>query len=229
MPHVAGGKFPASTIRSSAFAVAPGASVTSSRGGVGFSFAERPIWPPDDPAAVDPSLAPGGLWAESIEDAAGVGGLSLSSAGRRGDERVGPTPPVRIATLGHGDGVDDLDGFDHASRRAAHTHVAVSPTRAAPTGRTPPDVIQRIVRESFGHLQLCYEAGLRRHPRLAGRIAVKFIIDRQGAVAMATDAGSDLLDADVVACVVRAFDALTFPASMDSATTVVYPVVFTPG
>jgi hypothetical protein len=49
MPHVAGGKFPASAIRSSAFAVAPGARVTSSRGGVGFSLAERPIWPPDAP------------------------------------------------------------------------------------------------------------------------------------------------------------------------------------
>jgi len=85
-----------------------------------------------------------------------------------------------------------------------------------------------VVRESFGRLDLCYETGLRRRPGLAGRVVVKFVISRSGAVALASDAGSDLGDADVVGCVVRAFDSMTFPESIDSSVTVVYPLVFTP-
>jgi hypothetical protein len=185
-----------------------------------------PAWLPDRVAGPGAATMPASIWAESISDAAGS--LGLSSTGSGSDERVPAAHHEAIATVGRGAGIEDLDAFDHASSRVARAHVAraVAPPRT--DGRTPPDLIQRIVRESFGHLDVCYEAGLRRQPGLTGRVAVKFVIDRRGAVALATDAGSDLPDADVIACVVRAFDSLVFPESKDSAVTVVYPIVFTP-
>jgi hypothetical protein len=57
---------------------------------------------------------------------------------------------------------------------------------------------------------------------------VRFVIDRSGAVTQAVDGGSDLPNADVVACVVRAFTTLSFPQPPDGLVTVVYPIVFTP-
>jgi hypothetical protein len=90
-------------------------------------------------------------------------------------------------------------------------------------------VIQRIVRQNFGRFRLCYENGLRRNPGLAGRVAVRFVIDRSGSVATTTDAGSDLSDSSVVACIVRAFGNLSFPQPDGGVVTVVYPIQFNAG
>jgi hypothetical protein len=96
-------------------------------------------------------------------------------------------------------------------------------------GRLPPEVIQRIVRQNFGRFRLCYENGMRSNPNLQGRVAVKFVIDRSGAVSMTADGGSDLPDQSVVQCVVRGFGDLSFPQPEGGAVTVVYPIIFNPG
>jgi hypothetical protein len=96
-------------------------------------------------------------------------------------------------------------------------------------GRLPPEVIQRVVRQNFGRFRLCYENGLKGNPALAGRVAVKFVIDRSGAVATTADGGSQLPDASVVQCVVRSFGNLSFPQPDNGLVTVVYPLVFSPG
>ena len=94
------------------------------------------------------------------------------------------------------------------------------------SGRLPPEAVQRVVRANAGRYRACYEAGLARNPSLEGRVAVKFVIDRSGAVAVAQDGGSDLPDASVVACVVRAVLGLSFPTPEGGVVTVTYPLVF---
>jgi hypothetical protein len=95
-------------------------------------------------------------------------------------------------------------------------------------GRIPADVIQRIVRQNQGRFRACYLSGLIRNPSLEGRVAVRFVIDRSGAVSVATDAGSDLPDAQVAACVVRSFYTLSFPEPQGGTVTVTYPISFRP-
>ena len=51
----------------------------------------------------------------------------------------------------------------------------------------------------------CYEDGLAKNPSLAGRVAVKFMIARDGSVSTAEDSGSTLPDSSVTSCIVRAF------------------------
>jgi hypothetical protein len=83
-----------------------------------------------------------------------------------------------------------------------------------------------VVRAAFGDFKRCYEAGLRRHPRLRGVVRVRFTVSRDGAVSEAVDAdlegpdplafgpGPDAIpvaDAAVRACVVGAFKRLSFP------------------
>ena len=97
------------------------------------------------------------------------------------------------------------------------------------SGRLPPEVIQRIVRQNFGRFRLCYENGLRGSPSLQGRVAVRFVIGRDGAVSNVANGGSDLPDASVVSCVVRAFYGLSFPQPENGIVTVTYPIMFTPG
>jgi hypothetical protein len=96
------------------------------------------------------------------------------------------------------------------------------------SGRLPPEVIQRIVRNNFGRMRACYENGLRRDPNLAGRVSVRFVIGPDGSVTSASDGGSAIGDAAVVACTVRAFQSLSFPQPEGGIVTVVYPIIFSP-
>lgn len=97
------------------------------------------------------------------------------------------------------------------------------------TGRLPPEVIQRIVRQNFGRFRLCYENGLRNNPNLQGRVGVRFVIGRDGAVTNVSNGGSDMPDGGVVRCVVRAFNGLSFPQPEAGIVSVVYPIMFSPG
>ena len=68
------------------------------------------------------------------------------------------------------------------------------------SGRLPPEVIQRIVRQNFGRFRLCYENGLKTSPTLAGMVTVAFVIGRDGKVSSVADNKSDLPDAATVDC-----------------------------
>ena len=96
------------------------------------------------------------------------------------------------------------------------------------SGRLPPEVISRIVRQNFGRLRLCYEAGLRNNPNLQGRIAVRFVIGRDGAMSTVSNGGSDLPDAGVIRCAFRALYGLSFPQPDSGIVTVSLPFYFRP-
>lgn len=96
-------------------------------------------------------------------------------------------------------------------------------------GALPKEEIQQVVvRQGFGRFRLCYEDGLRRNPRLQGRVAVYFVIEADGSVTRQEDRGNDLPDRDVVACVVNGVGSLHFPPPQGGFVTVVYPIIFKP-
>jgi hypothetical protein len=96
------------------------------------------------------------------------------------------------------------------------------------SGRLPPEVIRRIVQRHLPTIRLCYENGLRKNPDLAGKVVVKFVIGRDGAVSVASGAGSDMPEPAVVSCVVKTVQRMRFPEPQGGIVTVVYPFVFTP-
>lgn len=98
-----------------------------------------------------------------------------------------------------------------------------------PAGRLPPAVIQKVVRTNFGAFRACYEAGLARNPKLAGRVNIRFVIGLDGKVASVGNAGSTLPDVEATHCVVQSFAGLRFPMPDGGIVTVVYPISFAPG
>lgn len=104
---------------------------------------------------------------------------------------------------------------------------ARSATRVA--GRLPPPLIQAVVRAHFGDFRACYEAGLKRHAELTGRVSVRFVIGRDGSVSSVTDGGSSMPDDEVRVCVLKAFYVLRFPQPDGGIVTVVYPIQLAPG
>lgn len=98
-----------------------------------------------------------------------------------------------------------------------------------PAGRLPPEQIQSTVRGQYGIFRKCYEAGLARNPNLEGRVIVRFVIDREGAVSLSNLKESTLPDEQATKCIVDGFRALTFPRPDGGIVTVVYPIMFSPG
>ncbi len=99
----------------------------------------------------------------------------------------------------------------------------------ASTKGLPPETIQRVVRDGFPAMRLCYEEALRPCPDLSGRVNVSFIIGSCGTVISAKVVESSLQSAKADACVVKAFRALEFPTFEGPPIKVQYPVRFTPG
>ncbi len=193
-------------------------------------------WGRDESLGNDPLSARGNMWGNDIGDSYGMGGLGLSGVGEGGCSGRGCGEGIGLGTIGtlnHGSGTGDGDGFGKGHGHLGRPHHPHPPTVrigvSQVSGRLPPEVIQRIVRQNFGRFRLCYENGLRNSPSLQGRVGVRFVIGRDGAVSNVGNGGSDLPDAGVVSCVVRAFYGLSFPQPENGIVTVTYPIVFTPG
>jgi hypothetical protein len=88
--------------------------------------------------------------------------------------------------------------------------------------------VQRILRQNFGRFRLCYDALLGTNDKAEGRVTVKFVIDKTGAVTTSQDGGSDIGDQKMISCVVGSVGNLQFPKP-EGIVTVVYPLVFSPG
>ncbi len=177
--------------------------------------------------------AMGNMWGDEIGDAYGAGGLGLSGIGEGGGGRGEGIGLGSIGTIGHGAGTGSGQGFGSGHGRLGGSHTTRAPkVRMGATqvsGRLPPEVIQRIVRQNYGRFRMCYENGLRSNPNLQGGVTVRFVIGRDGAVSNVSNGGSDLPDSGVVNCVVRAYYGLSFPQPEGGIVTVVYPIQFSPG
>ncbi len=167
----------------------------------------------------------GVAWDGSLESG-GSGDLGLTGIGDSG----GPGTGIELGRIGTSPGGLDRfgtrPGRDRGHRAQGPVVHATPPTTS---GRIPQEIIQRVVRSSFGRFRACYESGLRTNPSLAGRVSVRFVIGRDGGVMSAANGGSDLPDPAVVACVVGSFLGLSFPQTDEGGTaTVVYPIAFAP-
>jgi hypothetical protein len=177
----------------------------------------------------------GHLFGATIDDARGVGGLGFSGLEESGGGTSNSIGLKGFGPLGHtgscaGPGPCDGIGHDRGHTGGVHVPHFKAPRYGDPVtnGRLAPEVIRRIVRLNDGRYRFCYQNALRTDPNLQGRVTVKFMIDRSGAVAFAADGGSDIPDEGVRRCVVSSFLGLSFPQPDNGTVSVVYPIVFSP-
>lgn len=144
-----------------------------------------------------------------------------------------PPPPPMASGLGVGVGPTGSAPSTALSFGEAPQHFGPKPNgelhfgAVSVTGRLPPEVIQRVVRQNLGGIRSCYDSGLARNAKLAGKVVVRFVIGQDGAVSSATsDPDTTLGDATVVSCIVDHFKKITFPTPEGGIVTVVYPLTF---
>jgi len=168
-----------------------------------------------------PRAVQGGLVAAVV-----AGLVACSSAG------PGAVPQATGSTqAAAASGAVDQYGYEYETDPARAGAAAKSPMPASTTnenGRLAPEVIQSVVRGSFGRFRTCYETALAKNARLQGRVTVSFAIQPDGSVHDAADHGSDLPDPNVVRCVVDGFGRLAFPPPQGGYVTVIYPIQFSP-
>jgi hypothetical protein len=202
-------------------------------GAAGDPNAPTAPWGRDTSLGQDDMSARGNMWGDEIGDAFGAGGLGLSGIGEGGGGRGEGIGLGSIGTLGHGAGTGTGQGFGSGHGRLGGSHSTRAPKvrmgATSVSGRLPPEVIQRIVRQNYGRFRMCYEQGLSRNPNLEGRVSVRFVIGRDGSVSNVGNGGSDIPDSGVVSCVISAYYGLSFPQPEGGIVTVVYPIMFSPG
>ncbi len=188
-------------------------------------------WGRDDSLGNDPLSARGNMWGDAIGESFGAGGLGLTGIGEGGGGRGEGIGLGNIGTIGHGAGTGTGQGFGSGHGRLGRSHRARPPQvrmgATSVSGRLPPEVIQRIVRQNFGRFRVCYETGLRNNPNLQGTVSVRFVIGRDGSVSNVGGGGS-MPDSGVTSCVTRAFYGLSFPQPEGGIVTVSYPISFSP-
>ncbi len=199
-------------------------------------------WGADAVQGHDEKSALGNMWGSSIDEALGGGGIGLSGTEEGGGGTGAGVGLDKIGGLGGGAGCTNGNcgqgigpggiGIGHGRLPREHVPTFKGPRDAGPPqigGHLPAEVIQRVVRQNFGRFRACYDSGLRANPSLTGRVNTKFVIGRDGSVNVSQDSGSDLPDQAVVSCVVRSYQALSFPSPDNGIVTVSYPIMFSPG
>lgn len=198
---------------------------------MGSNFA-HPIFGRDQSLGNADLTAQGAMWGDELGESGGRGGLGLSGPGFGGGNLLGDGVGIGVGplgTIGLGDGKMGT-GLSHG-RPGGH-HVGKAPVmrtvgETAVSGRLPAQVIQRVVRQNFGRFRMCYEQGLGRNPGLEGRVSVRFVIGRDGAVSTVS-AGGDLPDQGTKSCMVSAFYGIGFPPPEEGVVQVTYPLMFSP-
>lgn len=189
------------------------------------------IWGRDDSSGFDAISARGNMWGSEIGESFGTNGLGLSGIGEGGNGKGEGIGLGAIGTIGHGSGAGASDGFGNGHGKLMGGHKVKTPQvrmgMTSVSGRIPPEIVQRVIRQNYGKFRMCFENGLRNNPNLNGRVTTRFVINRDGSVSNASNGGSDLPDQGVVQCVVRSFYGLSFPAPETGIVTVVYPIMFT--
>jgi TonB family protein len=95
-----------------------------------------------------------------------------------------------------------------------------------PSRRVPAAVIASVLQASTGRFHVCHGAGLPLSATISGQVLVAFVIEPDGHVSGARDAGGTFPDDAVRRCIVRAVTQLSFPKPPDgSAQQVTIPVV----
>jgi hypothetical protein len=187
------------------------------------------LWGRDESLGNDPFSARGNMWGNTLGDALGGGAVGVSGTGEGGGgDSIGiGFDGIRTFDGGNGGRGDFQPFLGHPKVHETHA-LQMRPGTTTVSGGLPSEVIQRIVRQNYGRFRLCYQNGLRRNPSLEGRVAVRFVIGRDGVVSHANNGGSDLPDREVVECVIHAYYDLSFPAPDTGIVTVIYPIVFSP-
>ena len=129
----------------------------------------------------------------------------------------GLLPPLPVAPVTEGGGT-----AEHAADLALGDHPIL--------GALDKSLIDAVIRKNMADVRHCYQLELPAHPELRGKITVKFVISKEGAVIKAEIKSSTMESPEVESCIVSVFMQMRYPEPKGGGIVIVsYPFVFSPG
>lgn len=163
---------------------------------------------------------------EGIAPAYGPGGWGIRGDGPGGGGDRYPFGGIAIDGAGTGGPGRDGDGPWSAPKRTERSP-GVSTTGGIAIGGIRKDQIDRVVKDHLQAIRYCYQSELQREPELGGKVVVKFVIDRYGAVSTSNVKSSSMEHPGVEKCVADRFFRMRFPKPKGEGIVIVsYPFVF---
>jgi hypothetical protein len=97
-------------------------------------------------------------------------------------------------------------------------------------GALDKSLIDAVIKRNMNQIRYCYQRELTKNPNLGGKVTVKFVIDKAGAVSKAEIKGSTMNNSSVESCIAGRFLRFTFPEPKGGGIVIVsYPFIFAPG
>lgn len=118
-------------------------------------------------------------------------------------------------------------GMNLKGRGRKKRRVRIQPGRLFLKGSLSKSQIARVVRQNWYQIRYCYESQLRKNPKLAGKIIIRWIISGSGNVQTASTASTTMNNERVENCIVRRVNRWKFPQPAGGGIVVVnYPFIF---
>jgi TonB family protein len=161
---------------------------------------------------------------------AGVGGLSTASAGRGGSGLKGKGGDGKGRRVGIGNLGSRVGGPDKVQTgtmvKEREPRAIVQPSKARIDGTLDSGGVARSIKRGMTAVRLCYQRGLKRDPKLTGKITLRLSISGMGTVASVAVESDSIDDAQVKSCITGAAKRWRFPPPQGGDAEIVVPLVF---
>jgi TonB family protein len=173
------------------------------------------------------AAARGHMYGSTVGDAQGAGGMGLRGQGLGGGGEGKTIGIGGIGTKGRGGGNGTFGTGAGFIGHKANTDVSVAASEPEVMGSLDKELIRQVIHRNRNAIRFCYEHELVRHPKLSGKVSVKFVISPTGSVVSSQVAQSTAANSALETCVAGRVHTFQFPKPKGGGIVVVtYPFVF---
>lgn len=171
--------------------------------------------------------AMGNMFGAAAGDSGGFGGLGLRGSGSGGGG-IGDTVGIGgIGTKGRGGGTGGYGSGVGVLGGKKDVDIGITSSEPMVMGSLDKELIRKVIHANRGQIRYCYESQLNRFPKLAGKVAVKFVISPSGTVSTSSVAQATTNNPELEACVAGRVRTWVFPKPKGGGVVIVtYPFIF---
>ncbi|KFE67091.1 adventurous gliding motility protein GltG [Hyalangium minutum] len=171
--------------------------------------------------------AMGNMFGAKAGDSGGFGGLGIRGGGGGGGGTGDTIGIGAIGTKGRGGGTASYGSGVGVLGGKQSVDVGITSSEPVVMGSLDKELIRQVIQRNRGQIRFCYESQLTKYPKLNGKVAVKFVINAEGAVVSSSVAQSTAGNAELETCVAGRVRTWMFPKPKGGGVVVVtYPFIF---
>ncbi|WP_224246229.1 adventurous gliding motility protein GltG [Hyalangium gracile] len=171
--------------------------------------------------------AMGNMFGAKAGDSGGFGGLGIRGSGGGGGGTGDTIGIGGIGTKGRGGGTSSYGSGVGVLGGKQSVDVGITSSEPMVMGSLDKELIRQVIQRNRSQIRFCYESQLTKYPKLAGKVAVKFVINAEGRVVSSEVAQSTASNAELESCVAGRVRTWQFPKPKGGGVVIVtYPFIF---